>query len=79
MFSIEQGTTLDFTYLNWQGQTSKRKVIFEELFYGSNEWHKEPQFLLKCFDLDKANTRFFAIKDISDLEVNKNKTFNNKF
>lgn len=74
MLSVKVGDMIDFTYTNWKGETSPRKAIVEEFIYGSNEWHKEPQFLIKGFDLDKESMRTFAAKDILDLKVKENKS-----
>ena len=79
MIGVKVGDTIDFTYKNWKGETSKRKAIVEEFVYGSNEWHKDPQFLIRGFDLDKVSMRTFATKDISDLKVNRNKDYSTEF
>jgi len=59
---------VEFTYTNWKGETKQRKAVFTTLFWGSNEWHKEPQFLIYGYDLDKRASRTYAVKDISDLK-----------
>jgi len=67
MISVQIGNRLIFTYKNWKGETSKRTVYVEEIVYGNNQWHQEPQFFIKGFDEDKLEERFFAMKDISNL------------
>ncbi|MCX7610253.1 MAG: hypothetical protein N2043_01525 [Ignavibacterium sp.] len=74
MFDVKVGNVIYFTYTNWRGETSKRKAIVQEFVFGSNQWHKEPQFMIKGFDLDKASVRMFATKDISELKVIERKT-----
>lgn len=71
MLTLKIGDTIKFIYTNWKGETSVRNAIVDDFMFGSNEWHKEPQFLIRCFDLDKASMRTFAMKDISNLVVNK--------
>jgi hypothetical protein len=66
---IQQGTKINFTYTNWRGETSKRRAIVLNLLYGSTEYHPEPQWLLKGFDLDKDAIRIYAIRDMKDVVV----------
>jgi len=58
---------VEFTYTNWKGETKQRKAVFTTLFWGSNEWHKDPQLLIYGYDLDKKAPRTYAVKDISNL------------
>lgn len=69
MFDVKINDVITFMYTNWKGETSKRSAVVEEFLFGSNQWHKEPQFLIKAFDLDKNDMRLFAIRDISQLKV----------
>lgn len=68
MREIENGMTIMFKYKNWKGITDIRMCVVEGIFYGSNAWHKEEQFLLSGFDLDKNEMRDYAMKDISDIK-----------
>lgn len=58
----------EFTYTNWKGITKTRKAQFYRVTYGSTEYHPEPQFLIHGFDLDKKDTRTYALKDIRDIK-----------
>lgn len=69
MENVRKGSIITFTYTNWKGETGERKAIVSELSFGSNEYHKEKQFILLAFDLDKLQYRTFALKDISNLKV----------
>lgn len=51
-------------YTNWKGERSTRTVVPDVIYWGSNEWHKEPQWLLTAFDVEKQAKRNFAMKDI---------------
>ena len=51
-------------YTNYKGETAERTIIPLELWFGSTEYHKEEQWLLKAFDLEKKAERNFAVKDI---------------
>lgn len=61
---ISDEQELVFFYTNWKGEKSTRRVKPFEIFFGQNEWHEEPQWLLKAFDFEKNAHRFFALKDI---------------
>jgi len=55
-------------YTNYKGETAERTIIPLELWFGSTEYHKEEQWLLKAFDFDKKAERNFAVKDIKSWE-----------
>jgi predicted DNA-binding transcriptional regulator YafY len=51
-------------YTNYRGETSIRTVVPQKIIFGSNEWHKEPQWLMEAIDVEKGQPRTFALKDI---------------
>lgn len=51
------------TYTNWRGETAARTLIPLYVWFGSTEWHPEPQWLLRATDIDKGAERDFALKD----------------
>lgn len=53
-------------YTNWRGERSIRPIVpnMESLWYGFNDWHKEAQWLLDAYDVEKGDIRTFAMKDI---------------
>ena len=55
---------VQIVYKNWKGITATRCIIPNDIFSGSTEWHKEEQWLLNAFDIDKQASRAFALKDI---------------
>jgi len=57
-------TYLTFVYKNWKNETNIRSVIPEKMWYGSTDFHKEEQWFLKAFDIEKSADRDFAVKDI---------------
>ena len=67
MLKFREGQRISFTYKNWKGETSQRTVYIEKFAYGNNQWHKEEQFFLIGFDVDKMAVRNFAVKDISNI------------
>ncbi len=56
-------------YTNWKGITSYRNIIPKSIEFKSTEWHKEEQWILNAFDVDKSADRGFAIKDIKEWSV----------
>lgn len=70
-FSLEEGRCekhatqepVALTYTNWRGETSVRSIIPRGVWFGSTEWHPEPQWLLRAWDTEKDAERDFALKD----------------
>lgn len=56
--------TVQFYYINWKKERSLRTVIPLLVWYGSTDWHPDPQELLKAYDCDKDQERDFAVADI---------------
>ena len=53
-------------YTNWKGKTSYRNIIPKSIEFKSTEWHKEEQWILNAFDIDKKADRGFALKYIKE-------------
>lgn len=63
-------TDLLLDYTNWKGIRAIRRVFPQEIYWSEgNEWHPEPQWILRAFDLDKNEQRDFAIKDINGFSL----------
>lgn len=62
------GEPLTFSYRNWRGEISTRRVIPIRPWFGVTKWHPEPQWFLHANDLDKGETRDFAMRDIGPRE-----------
>lgn len=54
---------IKLTYRNYRGEISERTITPQSVWYGSTDWHPEPQWLLTAFDHDKQAERDFALKD----------------
>lgn len=63
---VDRKTTLTFGYLNYRGEESQRIVEVMSVWYGSTEFHLDPQWFLKARDLRKDEVRDFAMADIRD-------------
>ena len=53
-------------YKNWKGVTAWRRVQPQRLWFGASAYHPEAQLFLKALDLDKNETRDFAVRDIQE-------------
>lgn len=51
-------------YTNWRAERSTRTIIPKSIYFGSNEFHKEPQWLLMAHDVEKDAPRTFAMLSI---------------
>lgn len=73
VFSVVLTTREDqkvtFNYTNWKGVTRQRVAILSRLFEGSNEWHKEKQWLVEAYDVEERVPRTFALKDMRDIRL----------
>lgn len=62
MLRADRTVTLDYT--NHRGERRTRRVLPAKIWFGSTEFHPEPQWLLQAYDLEKGKDRDFAIKGI---------------
>lgn len=60
---------LEFDYVNYRGETAKRKAIPSSVQFGMTEYHPEPQWLMFAFCLDRMEYRNFAMQDMSNVVV----------
>ena len=51
-------------YTNWKGEKRERVIEPRHIYFGSTEYHKEPQFLIEALDVEKNEVRHFALKDM---------------
>jgi hypothetical protein len=71
LLEIVHHDEIKFDYVNWKGVKGHRKVQIDEFYFGSTEYHPEPQWLLSAFDLEKSEFRIFAMKDMSNVQRRK--------
>ena len=48
-------------YKNWQGEVGVRTIIPEKVWYGNTDYHKEDQWLMDVWDVDKDAERTYAM------------------
>jgi hypothetical protein len=51
-------------YTNWRGERRVRKIVPVRIFPGSNQWHKEPQWLMEVVEPDDGETKTLAFAGI---------------
>jgi predicted DNA-binding transcriptional regulator YafY len=57
-----------FTYKNYRGEISVRRVRPIRISFESNEYHSERQWILHGFDINKVDDRTFTMADITNWE-----------
>jgi predicted DNA-binding transcriptional regulator YafY len=67
IFAGKPTKVLRFTYKNYKGNISKREVTVMYTFFGTDEWHPEPQWILAGYDSDKEGMRFYAMNNMTDV------------
>ena len=60
---VAADNAVSLTYTNYRREVSVRTITPRRVWFGSTEWHPEPQWLLTAFDHDKGAERDFALKD----------------
>lgn len=68
---IPSAEPIAILYENWRGETAVRHIVVggedtdcSALWFGLNEWHRVPQYLLSAWDVEKAAYRDFALSGI---------------
>lgn len=62
---MDEMDQLIFWYRNYKGTEAMRRVRPISIRFGSNEWHKDEQWLMKAYDLENNKEREFAMRDMS--------------
>ncbi|WP_345820179.1 hypothetical protein ABC766_29685 [Methylobacterium fujisawaense] len=57
-------TPVPILYVNWRGETSVRRIVPGPTWFGSTEWHPEPQWLMTADEPDTGKRRDFALAGI---------------
>lgn len=56
---------IEFDYVNWRGERGVRRASGPySIRYGTSQYHTEPQFLLSAVDLERGQTREYALRDM---------------
>ncbi len=62
--NVLPGQRISFRYKNWRGETAERHAEVKEIWFGSTEYHRNPQWLMRAVDLEKGAERDFAMADM---------------
>ena len=54
-------------YTNWRGERRERVIEPRRVWFGTTEHHPEPQWFLAALDVEKDQTRDFALRDIHSM------------
>ena len=58
---------ITFDYMNWRGKLEARTVAPTDVWFGSTEWHPEPQWFMNAVDIEKNVMRDFAMRDMKEV------------
>lgn len=58
-----EGEAISFGYTNYRGETAVRSAVPTRIYFGSTDWHPEPQWLLEAWDCERKAIRQFALSD----------------
>lgn len=69
---IKKEEIVKLRYKNWKGEVKVRTVWPMRIWYGSTEYHKDPQWLMKVYDMDKEDYRDYALRDVEEWGIQAN-------
>lgn len=55
-----------FEYTNYRGVRATRTVKPIQIWFGMNEYHPHPQWILTALDMERGVERHFAMRDITN-------------
>ncbi len=53
-------------YTNYRGETAVRTIVPISFYFGSTEYHKDEQWLVKLWDVERGAERIYALKEITE-------------
>jgi len=59
----EKTPPITLVYRNWRGEIGPRTIRPVRIWFGSTDWHPEPQWLVDADDAEKQAYRTFALDD----------------
>lgn len=60
------GIPIKVKYKNWQENISIRTIIPQSIYYGHTDFHKNDQWLMDVWDVEKDAQRTYAMLDIME-------------
>jgi predicted DNA-binding transcriptional regulator YafY len=62
--ALDLSKAIGIVYKNYRGETARRRIVPQRLWFGATKWHPDKQWLLDAIDVDKRSPRSFALRDI---------------
>lgn len=53
-------------YTNYRGEAAIRTIVPLNFYFGSTEYHKEEQWLVKLWDVERGAERIYALQEITE-------------
>ena len=63
---IDSSKLVQIDYTNWEGVRSIRNIKPKFIYFGHTKLHKEDQWILKAYDVDKQDWRRFPLSNIHE-------------
>lgn len=64
-YFLSHGRCMKVHYKNHRGEEAEREIFVNgSPYWGSTEWHPEPQWFIQVWDYDRKAYRDFAMKDM---------------
>lgn len=61
---MTEDKSVKIDYVNHRGERAIRTIEPITIFWGSSEWHPEPQWLILAYDIERKQERAFALTGI---------------
>lgn len=58
------GEPVVIRYRNHRDEVADRRILPRRIWFGSTDWHPEPQWLMDATDVDRGVERSFALRDV---------------
>lgn len=59
------GDPVTLTYRNWRGEVAERTITPLRVWFGSTDWHPDPQWLLTAWDAEKVKPLVWTRADLT--------------
>lgn len=66
---VNETPTVSILYVNYKGERALRTIVPNRMWFGTTLWHPAEQWFLDAFDVDKQESRTFALADVIEWQV----------
>lgn len=60
------GTSVAILYTNHRGETARRRIEPQRIWFGKTAWHPAEQWLLDAWDVERQALRTFAMSGVRE-------------